>query len=99
MSKRKPNPEMIDEDNPEWTLADFERARPANEVLPTSLLRKLGIRGPQKAPTKELISIRLTHDVVESFRATGDGWQTRIDRVLKEWLQAHRPTEIRNSSH
>lgn len=91
MSKRKPNPEMKDTENPEWTAGDFKKARPAREALPSSLLHKLGVRGPQKTPTKELISIRLTRDVVESFRATGDGWQTRIDRALKEWLKTHQP--------
>jgi len=91
MSKRRLNPEMTDTENPEWTAADFEKAHPAREVLPTSLLHKLGVRGPQKAPTKELISIRLTRDVVESFRATGDGWQTRVDHALKEWLKTHQP--------
>ncbi|MEI6591980.1 MAG: BrnA antitoxin family protein [Holophagaceae bacterium] len=49
------------------------------------------MRGPQKAPTKELVSIRLSRDVVETFRASGEGWQTRIDQALKEWLKAHRP--------
>ena len=91
MSKRKPDAEMTDNDNPEWTAKDFEKARPSREVLPESLLRKLGVRGPQKAPTKELISIRLTRDVVESFRATGDGWQSRVDHALKDWLKTHRP--------
>lgn len=91
MSKHNPNPEMIDTENPEWTAADFEKANSARETLPAPLLHKLGVRGSQKAPTKELISIRLTRDVVESFRATGDGWQTRIDNVLKEWLKTHQP--------
>jgi len=46
------------------------------------------VRGPQRTPTKERITIRLSHDVVEQFRATGDGWQTRIDTALQEWLSA-----------
>ena len=91
MSKRKPNPEMIDSENPEWTAEDFKKARPAREALPPTLLHKLGVRGPQKTPTKELISIRLSRIVVESFRASGDGWQTRIDRALKEWLKTQKP--------
>jgi len=45
------------------------RSPPLRRV-PASLLLKLGVRGTQKAPTKELISIRLTRDVVESFRVT-----------------------------
>jgi hypothetical protein len=34
MRKRKPDPKLIDEENPEWTAADFKRARPAREILP-----------------------------------------------------------------
>ena len=41
-----------------------------------------GKRGPQKAPTKKLVSLRLSSSVVDHFRATGPGWQTRIDRTL-----------------
>jgi uncharacterized protein (DUF4415 family) len=91
MSKRGLSAEMPDTENPEWTAADFEKAQPASDVLPASLLHKLGVRGPQKTPTKELISIRLSRDVVESFRSTGDGWQTRVDHALKEWLKTHQP--------
>jgi uncharacterized protein (DUF4415 family) len=43
-------------------------------------------RGPQKAPTKELISIRLSEDVVSKLRASGRGWQARVDEHLREWL-------------
>jgi uncharacterized protein (DUF4415 family) len=46
-------------------------------------------RGAQKAPTKEMISIRLSPDVLERFRSSGDGWQTRIDSALREWLETH----------
>ncbi len=37
-----PNPELIDEDNPEWTEADFACAQSGNEVLSSSLMKKLG---------------------------------------------------------
>jgi uncharacterized protein (DUF4415 family) len=47
-------------------------------------------RGPQKAPVKERVSIRLSPEVVQSFRATGNGWQGRVDGVLKDWLKTHR---------
>jgi uncharacterized protein (DUF4415 family) len=55
------------------------------------LRRKVGQRGEQKAPTKERITIRLSRDVVETFRATGDGWQTRVDAALQDWLSEHKP--------
>lgn len=86
---RQPRAERIDRDNPEWTAQDFKHAAPYG-ALPESLQRKLGQRGPQKAPTKERITIRLSREVVESFRETGEGWQTRMDAALKDWLREHR---------
>jgi uncharacterized protein (DUF4415 family) len=41
-------------------------------------------RGPQKAPKKIPLSLRLSADVVRHFRAKGPGWQTRIDLALKK---------------
>lgn len=88
---KKPNPELIDDENPEWKEAEFKRARPAAEVLPEALHAKLGIRrrGPQKTPTKQTVTIRLSPDVLDAFRATGSGWQTRVDAALRDWLKSH----------
>ncbi len=47
--------------------------------------------GTVKAAPKVLTTIRLSPDVVQAFRAAGDGWQTRIDAALKDWLQTHSP--------
>lgn len=44
---------------------------------------------PKSAVTKERITIRLSRDVVDSFRATGEGWQTKMDEALREWLREH----------
>ncbi len=41
-----------------------------------------GKRGPQKAPTKKLVSLRLSPDVIDHFKSAGPGWQTRIDETL-----------------
>ncbi len=71
------------------TLKDLENFR-SGEVLPATLRRKIGERGPQKTATKERITIRLSRDVVDRFRATGDGWQTRVDAALQEWLKGHK---------
>lgn len=76
----------------ELTEEDFKQAMPFS-ALPESLRAKLSTlttRGPQKTPTKERITIRLSRDVVDTFRATGNGWQTRIDDALRDWLKAHR---------
>lgn len=91
---KKPDPELIDDDNPEWNDKDFARAVPLSG-LPESLQAKLRKRGrPVAETTKERITIRLSPEVVERFRATGPGWQTRMDAALADWLKAHSPEEI-----
>lgn len=47
--------------------------------------------GSVKAEPKVSTTIRLSPDVVQAFRASGDGWQTRIDAALKDWLRTHSP--------
>ena len=85
--KKRPQPARTDRDNPAWTRDDFVAARPAREVLPKDLVavlpkRKPGQRGPQKAPTKIAVALRLDREIVEHYRASGAGWQTRINDVL-----------------
>ncbi|MHB1673550.1 MAG: BrnA antitoxin family protein [Acidobacteriaceae bacterium] len=88
--RKTPNPETIDAENPEWTKEDFARAVPFSQ-LPEPLQTKLRSlkkpRGPQKAATKEVVTIRLSRDVVERLRATGPGWQTRVDTALRQWIE------------
>ena len=64
-------------------------------ALPETLQTKLKPRGrPMAETTKERITIRLSPDVVEKFRATGPGWQTRIDAALTDWLEEHSPQDV-----
>jgi len=72
-----------DSDNPEWTAQDFARAKPFAQALP-ALAKRRGVRGAQKRPTKVAVSLRLTREVVERFKAGGPGWQTRMDNALKK---------------
>ena len=97
MSKPKP---LIDESGEvrELTAADLRRFKPAADLLPAHLHAQLkemnrsaGVRGPQKAPTKQATTIRLSPEVMSAFKATGAGWQTRIDDALKDWLSTHSP--------
>ncbi len=74
----------------ELKTEDLSRFRPVSAVAPPGLARKLGVRGPQKSPTKERITIRLSPDVLRRFRATGAGWQTRVDAALKDWLESNK---------
>lgn len=87
--KKRPTPELIDDENPEWTEKDFKRAVPFSGLSET-LQAKLRGR-PKATVTKERITIRLSPEVVERFRASGDGWQTRVDAALKDWLKTHSP--------
>ena len=77
-----------DPDAPEWTEEDFARARPAREVVPEVVAddERRRTRGPQKAPPKEMVSIRLDRDVLDALRATGPGWQTRANDLLRKAL-------------
>ena len=50
------------------------------------------VRGPGKHPLKEQVSVRYSPDVLAAFRATGRGWQTRMDEALRDWLKSHSPT-------
>ena len=45
-------------------------------------LRMPGVRGPQKQPTKMAVTIRYNPEVLEFFKQTGSGWQTRMNDVL-----------------
>ena len=93
--RKRPNPERVDDQNPEWTDADFARARPAAQMLPhllgeeaaQSLLKPRG--RPRAAVVKERVTIRFDADVLAAFRATGAGWQTRVNDAMREWAKAH----------
>ena len=81
------DPDLIDdEDNPEWTEADFARAKPFKEVFPEQYKawKKMG-RPPVEAP-KVHIGFRLAPDVVEGIRATGKGYNARVEKVLRDAL-------------
>lgn len=78
----------------ELSRKDIRKMGSAKDVLPaklTSILpkRKRGQRGQQKQPKKILITLRYSPEVVEYFRATGEGWQIRMDNALKEWIAKH----------
>ena len=66
------------------TDEDFARMRPAEEVVPQIVAAYRRARGKQRAPVKKLVSLRLDPDVVAHFRATGPGWQGRINQALRK---------------
>lgn len=99
MNKRT---QLIDENGEvrELTTADLSQFRPAKDVLPPNLFNALvgmnkRARGAQKAPTKKSITLRLPPEAIETFKATGEGWQTRIGLALTDWLKTHNPSELK----
>ena len=98
----KHKPEHISQEDwdsvevPELTDEELARMRPAAEVLPEVVAAykagqlKLPRRGrPRKANPKVQVSIRYSPEVIAHFKATGRGWQTRMDEALKEWIAEH----------
>ena len=74
-----------DPDNSEWTEEDFARARPFREMFPDLAASIDRARGrPRSAQPKKQISIRLDEEVVDKFKATGKGWQARINEALRK---------------
>jgi uncharacterized protein (DUF4415 family) len=70
------------EDIPEWTEEDFKNARPFAEMFPElaeAMRRARGERGPQTAPVKQRVGLRLDADVLARFRGIND--------ILKQHLQ------------
>ena len=83
-NKRGTHTTWIDPDDaPELTDAFFEQA---DEYVGDKLVR----RGrPKSDSTKQALTVRYDADVVEAFKATGKGWQTRMNDALRDWLKTH----------
>ena len=82
-----------DPDNPEWTAQDFVQAKPASEALPPALYAALVAKRPRGRPkadaTKVFTAIRLDADLLQAFKATGKGWQTRVNAALRQYIAEH----------
>ena len=79
------------------TRDDFKLARPMRKADPALVaahrsgkIRYRGQRGPQKAPTKAQVTLRIDRDVLAFFKAKGAGWQTRIGDTLRAVVESVR---------
>jgi uncharacterized protein (DUF4415 family) len=71
-------------------LATLVREMFAERVGATAADTLLKRRGrPPAEVIKEAISLRCDRDLVEAFRSTGDGWQTRLNEALREYATSH----------
>lgn len=81
---KKTDPFLIVEDNPELTAKDFARAKPFSEVFPEPYKAWKKLRRPPIASPKVHIGFRLAADVVDGIRATGRGYNARVETILRE---------------
>lgn len=79
----EPEDGPYDPNDAEATKAWFAQA----DLIRKGKVVRRGKRGPQKAPTKKLVSLRLSPEVIEHFKSTGPGWQTRIDATLRDSIR------------
>jgi uncharacterized protein (DUF4415 family) len=87
MSK-KPDPFMIDEENPEWTPEATAEAQPFGDVFPAQLESwKRGRGRPRAQEPKMTINFRLAADVVKRVRNSGPGYNARVERILRDALE------------
>jgi uncharacterized protein (DUF4415 family) len=82
----QPHDAVLHDYNGEWAEADFTQAKPgegaASPVAGSS-------RG-EHAAAKLAVSIRLSRDIVDHFRAAGPGWEARIEETLRRTVEAER---------
>jgi uncharacterized protein (DUF4415 family) len=92
----------LDDSNPAWTKADFAKAKKASEFFDKKTYAGLvelekrgrGKRGPQKAPTKVMASVRFDTDVLDRLRGLGRGWSTVVNEKMREWLETGSTTFV-----
>ena len=81
---KRPHRALPDDDSPEFTAEMFAKTRPITDVMPEVIETMKRARGrPRSERPKARVSLRLDQDVLEAFRATGDGWQNRMQDALK----------------
>jgi uncharacterized protein (DUF4415 family) len=86
---KKPNLGLIDDDASELTDPELAEMRPARQLLPSETLTRAKPGRPPQPDRKIAIKLRLDPDVVVAFRATGEGWQTRINDALQRAVKSH----------
>lgn len=89
MKKRPENIKQEDWDSinsPSLSKKIINNMQPVNKTHPGIPAR---VRGSQVAPTKKQLTIRLNREVVDFFKMQGNGWQTKINDVLIDFINSH----------
>jgi uncharacterized protein (DUF4415 family) len=82
-------PELTDEffDRAVFRIGEREVTAEKGKAAMTEAVRR---DRPRSETPKQLLSIRYDADVIAAFKATGRGWQTRMNDALREWLKTQR---------
>ena len=88
MPKSSEESSRYDADSPRFTRDMMKRAVPFSALSP-ALQQALApdVAQPNQSP-EEVVSLHLSRDVADALRATGSGWQGRVNQHLREWLQS-----------
>ena len=97
-SQNSPKPWIDPDDAPALTDDFFEQGewkigdQPVSAQAGVAALREALSRGRPKAQsTKQALTVRYDAEIIEAFKATGKGWQTRMNDALRDWLKTHSP--------
>lgn len=72
-----------DPENPLWTPERVAAAKRRDQLPPEIQAIYPRRRGPGKRPAKVSVTIRLSRDAVDRYKATGEGWQTRMNEAIE----------------
>lgn len=100
-------PNWIDPDDaPELTAEDLAKGiwrigerEVAQEIGMAEMRQSLRPGRPEPGARKILLSVRYSPEVVAYFRASGEGWQARMDEALKDWIKAHGASAATSAAH
>jgi uncharacterized protein (DUF4415 family) len=70
--------------------ADIVRDADAPEWTPEMFARAVARKGLKPVPKKALLSLRIDSDVIEWFRKQGAGYQSRMNALLRAYMEAHK---------
>ncbi|HHW7567143.1 TPA: BrnA antitoxin family protein [Mannheimia haemolytica] len=88
---KKKDEKINDIENPEWTKEDIDNAlvfsqmpKELQALVVQSQAKKRG--RPVSQNKKVSVTIRYSSNVIEAFKATGKGWQSRMNKVLEDYI-------------
>lgn len=94
--KQKPSAWVDPDDAPEWSEEDFRNATwriGQRQVSSEQGIAAFQAQAKIKADNcaEQAVTIRYSSDVIDAFRASGPGWQSRMNEALRDWLRNHKP--------